>query len=54
MLVQESAVSKTDSGENEHGAGMDVSDLRRSKTDRTLMRQSLAVDPIVQFERWFR
>ena len=32
---------------------MDVSDLRRSATGRTLEREDLADDPIRQFEQWF-
>ena len=35
------------------GAGMDVSDLRRSATGPALEREDLHEDPIVQFERWF-
>ena len=32
---------------------MDVSDLRRSATGRTLEREDLADDPVRQFEQWF-
>lgn len=34
--------------------GMDVSDLRRPATGRTLDREDLRQDPIDQFEAWFR
>ena len=33
---------------------MDVSDLRRSATGRTLEREDLDADPVRQFEDWFR
>jgi pyridoxamine 5'-phosphate oxidase len=33
---------------------MDVSDLRRSATGRSLEREDLDADPIQQFEAWFR
>ncbi len=35
-------------------AGMDVSDLRRSATDRELNREDLDADPFLQFEQWFK
>jgi pyridoxamine 5'-phosphate oxidase len=43
-----------DRHEKTHPAGMDVSDLRRSKTGPTLERENLHADPMVQFEHWFR
>lgn len=45
---------KRDSQDNPHDAGMDVSELRRSKTGAALERHDLDDDPVVQFERWFR
>ncbi len=38
---------------NAGGAGMDVSGLRRSATDRSLDREDLDDDPLRQFEAWF-
>jgi pyridoxamine 5'-phosphate oxidase len=35
-------------------AGMDVSDLRRSVTDRELSRESLDANPFLEFEAWFK
>jgi pyridoxamine 5'-phosphate oxidase len=43
-----------DSHGDAHGAGMDVSGLRRSKTGAALERRDLDDDPVVQFEHWFR
>ena len=44
----------TDSNDPPAGAGMNVADLRRSATGRTLDRSDLDPDPLVQFESWFR
>ena len=38
----------------EKQAGMDVSALRRSATDRSLEREDLNDDPFLQFEDWFQ
>lgn len=35
-------------------AGMDVSDLRRSVTDRELSRENLDANPFLEFEAWFK
>ena len=35
-------------------AGMDVSDLRRSVTDRELNRENLDANPLLEFEAWFK
>jgi len=35
-------------------AGMDVSDLRRSATDRELSRETLDANPFLEFEAWFK
>ncbi|MEE4162366.1 MAG: pyridoxamine 5'-phosphate oxidase [Woeseiaceae bacterium] len=35
-------------------AGMDVSDLRRSVTDRELNRENLDANPFLEFEAWFK
>ena len=40
--------------DNEHHAGMDVSDLRRSAADHELNREDLADEPFLQFEDWFK
>jgi len=42
------------SDDSEHVAGMDLSDMRRSKTAAALEREDLEDDPIAQFEGWFR
>jgi pyridoxamine 5'-phosphate oxidase len=47
-------MDKEHSHEDAHVAGMDVSDLRRSKTGPTLERHDLDDTPVVLFERWFR
>jgi len=43
----------TDKQSSTQSHGMDVSDLRRSATGRTLEREDLMEDPIDQFESWF-
>jgi pyridoxamine 5'-phosphate oxidase len=47
-------MSNKDSNESPQAGGMDVSDLRRSKTGLSLEREDLDDDPIVQFADWFR
>lgn len=47
-------MSKRDSDESAHAGGMDVSELRSSKTGASLERADLNDDPVVQFEGWFR
>ena len=47
-------MAKEDSHEDAHVAGMDVSDLRKSKTGAKLERRDLDGDPMALFERWFR
>ena len=47
-------MSKRTSDDSAHAGGMDVSDLRSSKTGASLEREDLDDDPIVQFEGWFR
>lgn len=44
----------TDEAAGGKHAGMDVSGLRRSATDRTLERDDLNDDPFRQFEDWFQ
>ena len=44
----------TDETAGDQHAGMDVSALRRSATDRTLEREDLNDDPFLQFEDWFQ
>ena len=47
-------MSKRNSDDSAHAGGMDVSELRSSKTGASLEREDLNDDPIVQFEGWFR
>lgn len=47
-------MAKEDSHEDARVAGMDVSDLRKSKTGAKLERRDLDADPVAFFERWFR
>jgi pyridoxamine 5'-phosphate oxidase len=47
-------MANNDSSDDARSAGMDVSDLRKSKTGLTLDREDLDGDPLVLFERWFR
>ena len=44
-------MSDSETGDTPHG--VDVSDLRRSATDRELYRKDLRNDPLLQFEEWF-
>lgn len=44
----------TEAHEETGTAGMDVSDLRRSAEERSLHREDLCDDPLLQFEAWFK
>ena len=44
----------TEAHEETGTAGMDVSDLRRSAEERSLNREDLCANPLLQFEAWFK